>query len=64
MQALLTVDGELSPAIASERAAAICTAFHELTKELALKKLHLQYYEQRDAWEAQVGCSNARTLVP
>ena len=60
LQALLTFDGELSPAIASDRAAAICTAFHELTKELCLTKLHLQYYEQRDALEAQVH-SNART---
>lgn len=63
LQALLTFDGELTEAIAAERAAALCKTFHELTYELACTKLHLHCYKERDALEAQV-CSNAFECSP
>ena len=62
LTALLPIDGELTPEIAADRAAQLCTTFHDLAKELSLSKLHLQYYRERDAQAAKVR-SNARTLT-
>ena len=62
LTALLSIDGELTPEIAADRAAKLITTFHDLTKELSLSRLHLQYYRERDALAAKVR-SNARTLT-
>ena len=54
LAALLAWDGELTPEIAKERALQLMTILHKTTEELAVAKMHLQYYKERDMLEAQV----------
>lgn len=51
---LLQFDGSLTEPVAADRATELLGAFHSLTEELCEAKLQLNYYQQRDALEAQV----------
>ena len=51
---LLQFDGELTQAVAADRAAALMSAFHQQADELCRTKLRLNYYEERDRLEATV----------
>ena len=56
LQSLLSWSGELTADVAADRASQIMSMMHKNTEELGLAKLQLQYYQERDAIQAQV-CS-------
>ena len=52
---LLAWEGNLNTAVAAERARELLKILHEKSEELALTKMQLNYYKEKEALEAKVG---------